>query len=247
MPATPPELLRLIAQLETITDLSKADRDALRALPFRMRTIAERRDLIRENSQPVESCLVVEGMLCRYKMLSNGRRQILSFHFPGDMPDLQSLHLTNMDHSIASITPSKVALIPHEAVRDLARTTPTAAAALAKHGLIDSSISREWVANIGRRTALERVAHLICECFVRQRAIGLAKTSTFELPLTQSEIGDAMGLSNVHVNRTMRELRRLGLIETNGKVHGISDWEMLQETGDFDPAYLHLKRMAPAA
>lgn len=246
MSAPSPELSRLIGQLESITELSRADRDAIASLPFRIRTIAERRDLIRENSQPVESCLVVEGMLCRYKMLSNGRRQILSFHFPGDMPDLQSLHLPVMDHAIASITPSRVALIPHEAVRDLGRNAPNAAAALARHGLVDAAIAREWLANIGRRTALERVAHLICECFVRLRALGLARQKTFELPLTQSEIGDATGLSNVHVNRTMRELRRLGLIEHNGRVHAITDWEMLQEAGDFDPAYLHLKRMTPA-
>ena len=98
---------------------------------------------------------------------------------------------------------------------------------------------------MGRRTAIERIAHLICETFIRMRAVGLAKQKTFELPLTQAELGDATGLSNVHVNRTMKELRRLKLIETNGKVHGILDWEMLQEAGDFDPAYLHLKRMAP--
>ena len=122
MSAPSPELVRLIRQLETTTDLSDADRKALGTLPFRTRTIAERRDIIRENSQPVESCLVVEGMLCRYKMLSNGRRQILSFHLPGDMPDLQSLHLTQMDHAVASVTSSKIALIPHDAVRALART-----------------------------------------------------------------------------------------------------------------------------
>jgi DNA-binding transcriptional regulator LsrR (DeoR family) len=89
------------------------------------------------------------------------------------------------------------------------------------------------------------VAHVICECFARLRAVGLAKLRTFELPLSQMELADATGLSNVHVNRTMRELRRLGLVETNSKVHGILDWELLQETADFDPAYLHLRRQAP--
>jgi CRP-like cAMP-binding protein len=245
MAAPSPELASLIRQLESTTDLTDADRKALGTLPFRSRAVAERRDIIRENSLPVETCLVVEGMLCRYKMLSNGRRQILSFHVPGDMPDLQSLHLTKMDHSVASVTSSRIALIPHEAVRALARTAPTAADALARHSLIDASIFREWIANVGRRTALERIAHLICETFFRMRAVGLATLKTFELPLTQAELGDATGLSNVHVNRTMKELRRLNLIESNGKVHGIIDWEMLQEAGDFDPAYLHIKRMAP--
>lgn len=229
-------------QLETTTDLTDADRRALGALPFRARTIAERRDIMREGSRPVECCVVVEGMLCRYKMLSNGRRQILSFHLPGDMPDLQSLHLTQMDHGIASVTASRIALVPHEAVRALTLATPTAANALARHAYVDASIFREWIANIGRRTAMERIAHVICEVFIRLRAVGLATRKTFELPLTQAELGDATGLSNVHVNRTLKELRRLNLIETNGKVHGILDWEMLQEAGDFDPGYLHLKQ-----
>jgi CRP-like cAMP-binding protein len=240
------ELTFLLRQLDSIVELAPADRNAILALPFRSKTVVEKRDLLREGSHPVESCLVLEGIVCRYKMLSNGRRQILSFHFPGDMPDLQSLYLRTMDHSIAAITPARVAFIPHEAVRTLIRARPNVADAFSRASMIDASIYREWIANVGRRTSLERVAHVICECFARLRAVGLAKPRTFELPLSQMELADATGLSNVHVNRTMRELRRLGLVETNSKVHGILDWELLQETADFDPAYLHLRRQAPA-
>jgi CRP-like cAMP-binding protein len=246
MAASSSELTFLLRQLDSIVELAPDDRAALLSLPFRTRTVVEKRDLIREGSHPVESCLVLEGIVCRYKMLSNGRRQILSFHFPGDMPDLQSLYLRTMDHSIAAITPARVAFIPHESVRTLIRARPSVADALSRASMIDASIYREWIANVGRRTALERVGHVICECFARLRAVGLAKLRTFELPLSQTELGDAMGLSNVHVNRTMKELRRLGLIETNSKLHGILDWELLQETADFDPAYLHLRRQAPA-
>jgi CRP-like cAMP-binding protein len=244
MPAPSPEHGRLIRQLESIIQLSADDKAALASLPLRIKSVGERRDIIREGSQAVESCLVVDGMVCRYKMLSNGRRQILSFHYPGDVPDLQSLHLKTMDHSLASITAARVAFIPHEAVRALFRERPGVADALSRHLQIDASISRDWIANIGRRTSLERVAHVICECFSRMRALGLCKQADFELPLTQAELSDATGLSMVHVNRTMKELRRLKLVETNGGIHGILDWEMLQETADFDPAYLHLRRQA---
>ena len=245
MPASSPDHTRLIRQLESIIQLSAEDKAALAGLPLRIKSVGERRDIIREGSQAVESCLVVEGMVCRYKMLSNGRRQILSFHYPGDVPDLQSLHLRTMDHSLASITAARVAFIPHEAVRALFRARPGVADALSRHLQIDAAISRDWIANIGRRTSLERVAHVICECFVRMRALGLCKQADFELPLTQAELSDATGLSLVHVNRTMKELRRLKLVETNGGIHGIVNWEALQETADFDPGYLHLRRQAP--
>lgn len=235
------DISRLIAQLDLIVELSKEDRIALESLPVRSRTIGERRDIIREGAQPSECCLVVEGIVCRYKMLSNGRRQILSLHFSGDIPDLQSLHLKTMDHSVATITQSRLAFIPHDAVRNLIRARPSIAEALIRHLLVDSAIYREWIANIGRRTALERVAHIFCECFTRMNALGLTRQSTFELPLTQAELGDATGLSNVHVNRTVKELRRQGLIETVARMHTVMDWEALREAAGFDPAYLHMR------
>jgi CRP-like cAMP-binding protein len=242
------DLHSLVTQLDLIFDLSKDDRAAIESLPVRTKMVGERRDVIREGVVPTECCIVVGGMLCRYKMLSNGRRQILSFHFPGDMPDLQSLHLKTMDHSVATITESRLAFVPHDVVRRLIRTRPGVADALMQHLLVDAAIYREWIANVGRRTALERVAHLLCECFVRMSELGIVKQSTFELPLTQAEIGDATGLSNVHVNRTLKELRRLGLIATNGKVHAILDWEMLRDAAGYDSAYLHLRRkmLAPS-
>jgi CRP-like cAMP-binding protein len=245
--ATPsPENARLIRQLESTSELSAEDRAAIMGLPLRIRTISEKRDIIREGSQPTESCLILEGIACRYRMLSNGRRQILSFHFPGDIPDLHSLHLKVMDHSLFSVAPVRAAFIPHDAVRHIKREHSGVGDALDRHSMIDAAIYREWICNLGRRTAMERVANLICECFVRMQAVGLANQEDFELPFTQTEMGDATGLSNVHVNRTMKELRRLELIRSNGKMHGITNWEKLQEVGDFDPAYLQL-RPSPAS
>ncbi len=246
MPAIPSPHERLIIQIESIAVLNDSDRAGLKTLPLRLKSIGENRDIVREGASVTDSCLIISGVVCCYKVVAGGRRQILSFHFAGDMPDLQSLHLNTADHSLAALTPVQVAFISHEAIRVLMRANPGVNDALIRHLLIDSSIFREWVANVGRRNAIERIAHVICECFVRMRALGLATATDLELPLTQSEIGDATGLSNVHVNRTLKELRRKRLISTNGKIHSILDWEALQETADFDPAYLHLRRLTPA-
>ncbi len=241
-----PEHALMLAQLESIARLSEADRAILASLPLRMKDIAENRDVVREGDHPTESCLVVSGMVARYKMVAGGRRQILSFHFPGDLPDLQSLNLDVMDHSIVALVRTRVAFIPHDAIRRAIASHAGVRDAVVRHALIDGSMFREWIANVGRRTARERVAHIICECFVRMRALGIVAQDTFKLPLTQSEIGDAAGLSNVHVNRTMKDLQRSGLISTSGQTHSILDWRQLQEAGDFNPAYLHLRQPVTA-
>jgi CRP-like cAMP-binding protein len=227
MPAASPDHAKLIRQLETIASLSETDREALAALPVRVKAVGENRDIVREGDRPSESCLILEGLVCRYKMVVGGRRQIVSFHFPGDMPDLQSLYLDAMDHSISALVPTRVAFIAHDAINRMADSHPSVGRVLAKHALIDGSIFREWVANVGRRSALERIA--------------LVQQPTFELPLTQAELGDATGLSNVHVNRSLQELRRLGLIATVGRIHSILNWDQLQDIADFRPGYLHLR------
>jgi len=241
MPAASPDHARLIRQLESVTDLKDRDRSALASLPLRIKTVSDKRDILREGSNTTESCLMLSGFAGRYKVVAGGRRQIVSLHLPGDMPDFTSVYLQTLDHSLVALTQARVGFITHEALRSVMRQNPNVAEALLCSAFIDGSIYREWIANVGRRTAIERIAHVICETFTRMRALGLAKQATFELPLTQGELGDVTGLSSVHVNRTLKELRSRGLIETNGKIHAILDWDLLQEAADFDPAYLHLK------
>ncbi|RYZ11392.1 MAG: Crp/Fnr family transcriptional regulator [Alphaproteobacteria bacterium] len=231
---------RIIRQLETVSRLDDIDRRALWDLPLRLRSIESGRDIFREGQATTECCVLLSGVACRYKMVAGGRRQILSFHFAGDIPDLQTLTLNRTDHSLAVLTRSAVAFIPHAAIRALSEQRPAVGAAFLRQALVDGAIFREWITNVGRRMAFERVAHLICECFERMRAMGLADDSTFEFPVTQSELGDATGLSNVHVNRTMQALRKSGLVVSKGKVHTIPDWSRLREAADFNPAYLHL-------
>lgn len=231
---------RLVRQLKSIAFVSQAEIDAIGTLPFRTRSVAENRDIVREGDRPTESCLVLDGLVCRYKMVMDGRRQILSLHFAGDMPDLQSLHLDAMDHGLSALTPARLAFVPHDALRETIRRLPRLADIFTRHALIDASIFREWIANIGRRPARERVAHMFCEVYTRMHALGIVDQDSFKLPMTQAELGDATGLSSVHINRTLQSLRKDGLISTHGDVHTVSNWERLRELGDFDPAYLHL-------
>ena len=128
----------------------------------------------------------------------------MSFHIPGDIPDLQNLHLEIMDHSLATVVPTKVAFIPHEAVRTFLRAHPRIADVFWRETLIDAAVFREWVVNVGRRDAYARIAHVLCEIYVRFRAVGLVNGQAYQLPITQAELGDATGLSTVHVNRRCR-------------------------------------------
>jgi len=235
-----PDQEKLVRKLESIAVLSAEDREALLGLPLSVKGYAADQTIVFEGERPHQCCLVLTGFLCRFKDLPNGGRQIMSFHIPGDIPDLQSLHLKVMDHSLGAVEPSKVAFIPHRALLDLAARHPALAAAFWRETLIDGAIFREWLAGVGRRSSYARIAHLFCELFIKFQAVGLAEEDGFRLPLTQNEIGDALGLSTVHVNRVMQELRKDGLIATRGKFLHIEDWAGLKQAGEFDPAYLHM-------
>jgi CRP-like cAMP-binding protein len=178
--------------------------------------------------------------VCRYKLTHQGKRQIFSFHLPGDIPDLQSLHISVMDHSLMTLTPSRLAFIPHESLFKVMHRCPRVADLLWRDTLIDAAVFREWMIGLGRRLAETRIAHVLCEILVRMRAVGLANGHTCELPITQAELGDALGLSTVHVNRSLQELRGKGLITLRGNILTVVDFEGLKKAGEFDPTYLHL-------
>jgi CRP-like cAMP-binding protein len=235
------EHARLIAKLESIGDLTADERAAIAALPLRVKDVAEDTDIVRDGETPGECCLLVEGLLCRYKMLPDGTRQILAFHTSGDIPDLQSLQLRVMDHSIGTLTPCRVAFISHAALHELIRANPGITDLLWRDTLIDAAIFREWLTGVGRRTAHQRVAHLICEVHLRLKVVGRAEEHGFDLPVTQAELADALGLSTVHVNRVLQDLRRDGLIRSRGKRLDVADWGALEEAGGFDPRYLHVR------
>ncbi len=214
----------------------------LRRLPLRVQAFGTHHDIVREGEHLEDCCLVLEGFLCRYRVVERSQRQILSFHLSGDLPDLQSLYLDEMDYALAALTSSVVAFIPHAAVRRAMDEEPSVVDLLWRYSLTDAAIFRDWLTNIGRRTAEARIAHLFCELFVRMKAVGIAEEMGFQLPLSQTEIADALALSPVHVNRTLQDLRREGVITSKGKYHRFEDWDQLRQIGEFDPRYLQLRK-----
>jgi CRP-like cAMP-binding protein len=241
------DLPPLVRKLESIVELSPAERQAVESIPMTVRDLKADQDIVRDQDRPSQCCLVLEGFAFRYKILESGSRQIFSFHISGDIPDLQSLHLEVMDHSLATMVPSKVAFITHETVRALVQAHPRISDALWRDTLIDAAVFREWMTGIGRRDAYTRIAHVFCELFVRLRAVGLTNGLSCEMPMTQTELGDALGLSTVHVNRVLQELRSNGLIKTERGTITIGDWDGLQMAGEFDATYLHLRKKATVA
>jgi CRP-like cAMP-binding protein len=237
---------RMIRRLETRSPISEAERDAIRALPFMSRTLDAANYLVREGEPPEVCYLLVSGFAYRHKVTGEGERQIVAVHMPGDFLDLQNSMLAVADHNVQALTRCEVAMIPVGALRTLAATYPAVAMAMWIDTLVDASIFREWIVNVGRRDALSRIGHLLCEFALRLRAAGLADDSgSYELPMTQEQIADAVGLTPVHVNRVLKELGRLELISRDKRAVTIVDWDGLRRAGDFSARYLHMGDNAP--
>lgn len=233
--------LALLRKLENFAPLGSVEKQALIDAASRTRRLAAGESIIRENDPPGGVSLVQEGLACRYKILPDGRRSILGFIVPGDLCDLRVFILEKMDHSICALTATTVATLPREAVLDILERFPHLTRALWWSTLVEEAVTREWVVNVGQRTALARLAHLFCELFYRLAAVGLTNGGVFELPLTQAELADSLGLSTVHVNRTLQELRRSGLLALRGKQVEILDLPGLEAAAMFNSNYLHLQ------
>jgi CRP-like cAMP-binding protein len=232
--------LELMAgKLDRLTSLDAQDRDVISRLSYRIEKVQAAYYLVREHRETSECCLLVSGYACRHKLAAGGGRQIVSFHLPGDILDLQHLLFSIADHNVQTITPATVAWIPSGELKRVSRKRPRIAEAMWRDTLIDASIFREWVLNVGRRDAKSRIAHMLCEFAARCRAAGLGSPEGIHLPMTQEQIADATGLTAVHVNRMLRALRQDGVIEQRGKELRIVDWERMRGLADFDPAYLH--------
>jgi CRP-like cAMP-binding protein len=230
----------LVAKLETRAPLSAEDRDALNALYADPREMGARRNVIREGDRPDHVHLMVEGWAARYKLLPDGARQITAFLIPGDFCDLHVTILGAMDHSISTLTRSKIAFIPRARMEALTER-PSLAKAFWWSTLVDEAILRSWIVNIGRRDAYEAIGHLMCELHVRMKNIGLVDGDRFDLPLTQEEIGDALGLTSVHVNRVLQRLRSEDMISLRQGVLTIHDYRRLEEASGFNANYLHIR------
>jgi len=231
--------------MEDVIDLTESERNALAGLPIRVVSLDADCDIVREADRNLQACLLMQGLACSFKMTGDGKRQIVAFHLPGDMPDLLSLHVGTVDTTVSTITAVKVGVILHEHLRELFENRRLATA-LWRALVADAAITREWAVNLGQRKALPRTAHLLSELTTRMHDIGAVESDSFDLPITQSELGDALGISTVQVNRSLQALRRKGLIAWVGKKLSILDRTGLAEFGDFDDGYLHLARQSAA-
>lgn len=231
----------MVRKLSSIFPLSDEEKQAIHDLPMQVLSPKRDQDIVRIGDKPSHCCLVLEGFTYVYKMTLEGKRQILALYVPGDIPDLQSLHLKTMDISVAPIHPCTVGFIQHDDLRRMYERYPRLTAVLWRETLVHASIHREWLLNNGQRAAYARLAHLLCELLIRLSAVGLVKNGTFHLPITQNELADATGVTSVHMNRIFQALRADGLIETQGKKIQVLNWEKLKQACGFDPLYLQLE------
>jgi CRP-like cAMP-binding protein len=230
----------LLRKLANFTSLSVAERAALQAVCGDVREYGAREDVISQGDRTGGVKLLLEGFACRYKVLEDGRRQTVAYFVPGDLCDLRVFILKRMDHSIGTVVASRVANIAPDDVLMLMHDYPNLTRALWWSTLVEEAITREWIVNVGQRSALERMAHLFCELWYRFRAVDLNDGPSCRLPLTQMELAETLGISPVHVNRTLQELRRLKLIALEGGVLTIENLDALKELSFFTPDYLHL-------
>lgn len=237
----------LVRKLSYWNKLDAADRAAVLALPHVLKPLQQHHYIVRERDCAAYSCLLLSGFAIRHKIVGAGYRQIVAIHMRGEMVDLQNSLLGSADHSVQMLTLGQVAMIPREEIDRLAFDRPAVGRAMWRDTLVDASISREWIANVGRRDARTRIAHVLCEFALRLKVAGLGEQTGYQLPMTQEQLADATGLTPVHVNRTLKSLDADGLIERlSPRSIVIGDWKNLSDVGDFDSAYLHLHESEPA-
>jgi len=276
-----PTIEILVRKLEQFGKLSSSERQILENLHFDVQQVDVHQDLGRDGQRSLHCLLLLNGMVCRYRVMQDGQRQIMSFHFPGDILDLSGLLLGRLDHGIGTLTPVEVAPIAHATLRgwiehhpglgrrlwqdilrprenpetshlrnavDIRVDSPVDFRVLTwtEYTLADAAVFREWMVNISRRPASARVAHLLCEMVTRMRDAGLVQDHP-SLPIAAAELADSTGLSVVHVNRVLQELRTRRLVESRGKTLAVLDWDGLKHAGGFDPDYLHQGAMPAAA
>jgi CRP-like cAMP-binding protein len=223
------------------------DEKALLNLPHRTKKLERHGYIVREREKTTHSCVLLSGYAIRHKVVLGGARQIVAVHMRGDLVDLQNSFLGTADHSVQLLTDSEVAFIPREEIKKLGFERPNVGMAMWHDTLVDGSVFREWIANVGRRGARARIAHLLCEFSLRLKVAGLGEETDYELPMTQEQLADCVGLTPVHVNRTLKALEADNLI-TRKTSRGITigDWKKLADAGDFDSNYLHLRKDEPA-
>ncbi|HEX6783718.1 MAG TPA: Crp/Fnr family transcriptional regulator [Sphingomicrobium sp.] len=231
-----------LQKLRVRDSISKDEEHAILELVSQVIDVPQDRTIIRHGEEINQSMLLLSGWLARAKDLPSGQRQLAELHIAGDFADLHSFTLKRLEHDVISITRCRIALVPHERLRGMTERHPHLTRVYWMMTNLDAAIQREWTLSLGRRNALSRMAHLFCELDVRLGLIGLSQDNSFDFPLTQMELAECLGLTPVHVNRTLQELRRRGLLEFQNRRISIPDIDGLKAVAEFDPAYLYLDR-----
>ena len=229
-----------LMKLRARDDISAEEEQAVREAVSETRDYPADHTFIRAGVELHHSTLLLDGLACRYKDLRGGQRQISELHIAGDFADLHSFTLKHLDHNLMTLAPTRVALVPHERLRAITEKYPHLTRVYWFATNLDAAIHREWELSLGRRTAISRMAHLFCELHVRLGLIGLADDSGYDLRLTQTELAECLGLTSVHVNRTLKELREQGTVEFRSGRVTLMDLAALRRIAEFDPAYLYL-------
>lgn len=231
-----------LRKLRARDDISREEAAAIERAITEVRVHRADTTVVRRGQELKESMLLLDGWMARARDLSDGQRQISELQFPGDFTDLHGFSLKRLDHNVITITECRLAIFPHENIRDLLERFPHLARVYWLMTNIDAAIHREWTVSLGRRSALARMAHLFCETLVRLQVGGTIADDSYEFPLTQQELGECLGLTSVHINRTLQELRRRKLIEVENRRATILDLAALKTLAEFDPFYLYLEK-----
>lgn len=238
MTAASPALERFLARLLRRSTLTSVQRQAILELPHRVVRVPSRADISSAGQTLSHACLIGSGLVARFDEMRDGQRQIAALHIAGDMADLHSVVAPTRPWGLTALSESIVLQVPHEPLRELACAHPDVALAFWRDCTVDFSVVSKWVGNLGRQGARGRLAHLLCEMGVRFELAGLGTRTSFALEATQEQLADALGLTSVHVNRTLQSLRRDELVVMRNHLVEVLDWERLADVADFDPSYL---------
>jgi CRP-like cAMP-binding protein len=231
---------RHLMKLRARDEISAAEEKAIRSAVAEEREYRADHTFIRAGEQLSHSTMLLDGLICRYKDLRGGQRQISELHVAGDFADLHSFTLKYLDHNMMTLTPCRVGIVPHDRLREITEAFPHLTRVYWFATNLDAAIHREWELSLGRRTALARVAHLFCELQVRLGIVGLADETGYALALTQTDIAECLGLTPVHVNRTLKELRERSMVEFRSGRVDLLNLAALRQAAEFDPGYLYL-------
>ncbi|MDR6827962.1 CRP-like cAMP-binding protein [Bosea sp. BE271] len=232
----------LISALSLHGSLSGGDETALRDTSFRLHRYARGSAIARAHTSPHESCFVISGLASREIIMPRGARAFVGMYIRGDFVDLHAFLLDSLDHDVVALTQVVMAFVSHTDIGRLI-ASQTINRLLWRFIAVDAAIQRYWLASMARRKASDRLAHFLCEQYIRMRAQGLVSADSFDLPLSQALLGDVIGLSAVHMNRSIQTLRRTGLLKWEGNTVTIS-FPRLAELCGFEPSYLNLQRLA---